>query len=258
MSTADSILFRGMFRALALGKSVVVTALLAGGLLAASDAQAGKLDGSDRQAAGAFISELTQQISAASQSEDSANQTSHILASAQLLRVSIDVKATGSFVLGPYRTKATDEQRSNFDAVLSDLLLRNYLEHFAAAPGERLELLSTRAISKTDTLVETKFEGADGMEVTAWRVRKAGDTFRIIDLAVDGMSLAITQRRSFTSIAGIKGFDAALVAMQDDLTSKAPISVAGKGPTAAYRSVLASIFGGAKKGTVGLAIAGLK
>jgi hypothetical protein len=119
-------------------------------------------------------------------------------------------------------------------------------------------MLAARAINDSDTLVETRFQGADSKQITVWRVRNSENGFRIVDMAVDGMSLAITQRRTFTSRAGIQGIDEALASLDKDLNSEGPVLAAGKGLTGAHRSILASIFGSAQKGTVGLAVAGLK
>jgi phospholipid transport system substrate-binding protein len=240
-----------------IASGAIIAAVFAFGL-STGGVRAAKFESADSQAAGSFIVALSERIAAASTSADTQSQTSRLLEAAQLLRESIDVKATGRFVLGPYRTKASAAQRAAFDALISDLLLRNYLGHFAAAPGTRLELLSARAINGSDTLVETGFSGGDTQEAAVWRVRKTDAGFRIVDIAVDGMSLAITQRRAFTSRAGIEGVDAALVALEQDLTAPGPVLVAGKDLAGVHRSVLASFFGSAKQGTVGLALAGLK
>ena len=119
-----------------------------------------------------------------------------------LIRDSFDLEQTSQFVLGKFWNKATLEQRAEFQDLFTEYLLNNYARHIGTYKAETLVVVASNVVGDRDVMVETKVESAEGSTSPVWRVR-ASDSgqYRIIDVSVDGVSLALTQRREFASVA---------------------------------------------------------
>ena len=64
----------------------------------------------------------------------------------------------------------------------------------------KLQIISSRAKGKRTVVVKSKVVYANGSSVPVnWRVIKSGSGYKIFDVTVKGVSMAITLRTSFTS-----------------------------------------------------------
>jgi phospholipid transport system substrate-binding protein len=117
-----------------------------------------------------------------------------------LLDKDFNVPRIASFVLGRYWQTASDGERQEFTAVFRDFLARSYSQRFAEYSGEPFRVLRQRAESATSTVVYTEVDRPDTdqpLEVD-WRVADH-DGYRIDDVSIAGISMALTQREEFSS-----------------------------------------------------------
>lgn len=125
-----------------------------------------------------------------------------------LLDAEFDMPQIARFVLGRYWLKASDTERQEFSAAFRDFMVRVYSDRFIAYSGETFRVIGQRAENATSTVVYTEIsEPASGQPVKVeWRVlQKSG--YRIVDMSIDGVSLALTKREEFGSYLQRSGGD---------------------------------------------------
>ena len=138
----------------------------------------------------------------------------------QLLSAGIDVPAIGKFVLGRYWRTATPEQQRDYLDVFGRYLVTVYAGRLEGEGGHELEVTGIQPDGDT-TLVHSRFvQTGDAPPVRLdWRVSRGDGGYRIVDVLVDDVSLAITQRSDFTG--AIERNHGSLQALIDALKSKA-------------------------------------
>ena len=121
----------------------------------------------------------------------------------ELLQSSFDAETTGRVVLGRYWNLATARERQTFLPLYRDYLIRIYSSRFARFSGEKFVVRGTRTEAYGDTVVQSEIQppAAGGPTYSVnWRVRKEGNTYRIVDVVIDGVSLLVTHNQEFSSI----------------------------------------------------------
>jgi phospholipid transport system substrate-binding protein len=125
----------------------------------------------------------------------------------ELLDSHFDVPTIGKFVLGRYWRTATEEEKQEFLGLFEEFLVKGYARRFAEYSGETFEVRNVRQESGGESLVQSLVirPGAENVRVD-WRVLGTDDGgFRIVDVVVEGLSMAATQRDEFASVIQSKG-----------------------------------------------------
>lgn len=124
-----------------------------------------------------------------------------------LLNEGFDVSYIGRFVLGRYWRSATPEQRQEYLTLFERLIVKVYADRFSEYSGqgldsrETLRILGHRPEGEHDAIVQSQIVRPDGPPVAVeWRVRERNGQNRIIDVAVEGVSMSVTQRNEFASV----------------------------------------------------------
>ncbi len=139
-----------------------------------------------------------------------------------ILARGFDMDFIGRFVLGRYWRTATPEQRSEYLQVFSEYVLQVYSARLGGYAGETLNIVSERPAGTKDVVVNTRIERPSGPPVEAqWRVRLVEGPPRIIDVAVSGVSMAVTQRDEFAAVVQRRHVDG-LIEMLRMRTDKMP------------------------------------
>lgn len=130
-----------------------------------------------------------------------------------LLHDGFDVPYIGRWVLGRYWNQATPAEQAEYQKLFERLIVDTYANRFVDYSGQTFKIAGTRPEAGEDTTVTTQIIRPDGPPINAdWRVRKTGGGYRIIDVAVEGVSMGLTQRQEFASvIQGGGGQVAALI-----------------------------------------------
>lgn len=125
----------------------------------------------------------------------------------ELLDTHFDVPGIAKFVLGRYWRVATDEEKQEFVKLFEEFLVQGYARRFAEYSGENFEVRNVRQGGDGYALVQSLVirPNAENVRVD-WRVQDGGDaSFRIVDVIVEGLSMAATQRDEFASVIQSKG-----------------------------------------------------
>ena len=126
----------------------------------------------------------------------------------EMLGEFVDTDAISRTVLGRYWNVATPEQRTEFQKLYREYLIRIYATRFSKFNGEKFIVKGARPESDTDSLVTSSIESPQGGPPYAvnWRVRKNGsDKFVVVDVMAEGVSLLVTHNQEFSSVIQGKG-----------------------------------------------------
>lgn len=112
-----------------------------------------------------------------------------------------DLPEIGKLVMARYWRAATPEQQQEFLRLFEDVQVYTWTRRFKDYSGETLEILGVQPEGEADVLVDSRIK-REKLEPIAvsWRVRKEGDTFKVLDIKVEGASMAFTHRSEYSSV----------------------------------------------------------
>ncbi|MCG8355221.1 MAG: ABC transporter substrate-binding protein [Kiloniellales bacterium] len=149
----------------------------------------------------------------------------------KLLNQGFALEAIGRFVLGKHWRRASQEERSRFLAVYEDFLMAHYVQRMQQYAGEQLEIEATKDASGEGAIVQSSVTRSDGLRVRVdWRLQRVEARWSIVDVVVEGVSLALTHRSEFASVIRTKGgLEGLLKALQE--ASRRSETKPSSGPT---------------------------
>ncbi len=104
------------------------------------------------------------------------------------------------FVLGRYWRGASEDEQRRFIELFSEWTVLTWAERFEGYSGETVETGRVAPDGEAGWFVESIIQRPDEPPVTAvWRLRETDDGFKIVDMIVEGTSMAITQRSDYAS-----------------------------------------------------------
>ena len=119
-----------------------------------------------------------------------------------LMKKYFSIKGIARFVVGRHLRNASDVEKTQYLKLFEDLMVATYSERFATYSGEQLLVKSAELRGKKDYIVQTSMikadSGAKPLKVD-WRIRERGESFTIIDVMVEGISMIMTQKSEFSS-----------------------------------------------------------
>jgi phospholipid transport system substrate-binding protein len=120
----------------------------------------------------------------------------------RLLSENFDVPRIARFVLGRYWTSASDQDRRKFIDTYREFIIRAYAARFSEYSGETVKVTGARPEGANYTVVNSEIVHPNGEPPVkvSWRVRQSGDSYKIVDVDVEGVSMMLTQREEFTSV----------------------------------------------------------
>jgi phospholipid transport system substrate-binding protein len=130
-----------------------------------------------------------------------ATQSQRVARFRELLREDFDVPGIARFVLGRYWNTATEEQRAEFTKLFEEYIAMAYATRLAQYTGETLKVTGSRP-DASGTVVSSQIlrpAGAAPVKVD-WHLTGRGGAYKISDVSVDGISMAVTQRSEFASV----------------------------------------------------------
>ena len=112
-----------------------------------------------------------------------------------------DVPLITNFVLGKYARSITPAQRAQFGPVFREYAQNVYESRLTEYHGEILRVTGSVAKKPDDVIVNSVVSGGklDKPLPVAWRVLNRDGGWKIVDVQVSGVWLAITQQQDFVS-----------------------------------------------------------
>ena len=135
-----------------------------------------------------------------------------------------DVPAIGKFVLGRYGRSATPEQMDAYQQVFQDYVVSTYNTRLTSYAGQTLDVIGSTPGEEGRTIVKSRINqpaaGTPPIQVD-WVVTGAEGGFKIIDVVIGGVSMALTQRSEFGSVIQSGGgtVDALITRLRDQVAA---------------------------------------
>ena len=113
-----------------------------------------------------------------------------------------DIPSISRFVLGKYWKSATTAQKKEFIVTFRNYIVKTYSSRFSEYSGEKLSLINSENESNPKLfVVHTALNREDAPPIKVdWRVGLKKDRYVILDIIIEGISLAVTQRSEFVSV----------------------------------------------------------
>ena len=120
----------------------------------------------------------------------------------KLLNRSFDMATIGRFALGKYWRHSSPQQRDEYQKLFREMVVEVYSRRFGEYNGQALEVRSSRAGQGKDVTVNSYIVSPNGRQEVQvdWRVRNKNGQYKVIDVVVEGVSMALTQRSDFSAV----------------------------------------------------------
>jgi len=108
----------------------------------------------------------------------------------------VDLKGVGQFVLGTAWKKTSEEERAAFLDAFTDLTVKTWADRFDLYTGQQIVFQGTRNAERGQIYVDSVIQDKQPVEVI-WRLRPSKDSYKIVDIVVEGVSMASTYRNDY-------------------------------------------------------------
>ena len=156
----------------------------------------------------------------------------------RLLGEGFDLQTIGRFALGRYWRRASVQERREYATLFEEFVVIAYASRLGQYAGETLHVDGARTHGDHDTIVSSEIRSSSGRAVRVdWRVRDRDGDYKVIDVVVEGLSMAITQRDEFSSVIQREGGEVSgLIAPPQPVSSaKRSTRTTTRAPAAAIR-----------------------
>lgn len=118
-----------------------------------------------------------------------------------------DLPEISRFVLGRYWRAASPEQQQQFLVLFEQLTVLTWAKRFKDYKGEQLEVTGVAKDGERGVFVESRINRVTGGQPipVAWRLRQPDGGYKIIDIVIEGVSMAITNRSEYNSVIQAQG-----------------------------------------------------
>ena len=120
-----------------------------------------------------------------------------------IAKKTVDVKGIGNYSLGAYRKTISDQQKDEYFEIFEQYFLKSFASRLAEYTDPKIRVDSQKKLNDKYTMVSsTLVATSEKPEIKIdWRViTKNPDNPLIIDVIIEGVSLAKVQREEFNSI----------------------------------------------------------
>jgi len=120
-----------------------------------------------------------------------------------IARETVDIDGIGRYTLGSYKNEITDSQMKEYKVLFRQYFLKSFSSRLAEYSNPEIEVNSKKKLNENYTMVfSTLVSTEQRPEVKIdWRVStKDSDNLLIMNLVIEGLSLARTQKEEFSSI----------------------------------------------------------
>ena len=138
----------------------------------------------------------------------------------KLFNSALDLDFIGKFVLGRNWRTATPAQRKAFIQVYRELNVKTWSKRFDEFKGKAFVFTGTTPSSSAGQVyVDSTVNMGEGEPAKVkWRVRQEGKSFKIVDIVIENVRLAITARNEYSGF--IKNNPGGVDALIKDLQNK--------------------------------------
>ena len=142
---------------------------------------------------------------------------------ANILNQGFDMPWIARFVLGRNWRLATPEQRSDYLNLFQAIVEHTYSRQFTDYSGQKVSILGHKIGKRKYIFVRSRIYDPKRSNINInvnWRLIPNGNSFKIIDVVIEGVSMGVTQRNEYASVLQRNGnsISALIKAMRESLT----------------------------------------
>lgn len=129
----------------------------------------------------------------------------------ELFREGFAVNGIARFVAGRYWRSAPEAEREEYLSLFEDVIVNTWADRFSQYSGQKFEVKGATDATPNNSqekvaLVESLFFTSPTTPVRIeWRVASKGNLFKIVDVKLEGISMATTQRDEFNAVVSKSG-----------------------------------------------------
>lgn len=188
-------------------------AALAAALLFATSANAGSPADAQK-----FIDGVASDVLGVIKTKDS--QSAKLSKLEGIFSNAVDIPYVGKYVLARHWNAATPAQQQAYLAAYEPFVIKNYASKLTKYSGQDYKLKNARSTDSNYVVTMEIVDQGNPSVFVDYTLREAGSSYKVIDIAVEGVSLRATQRSEFNSIVSSKGLDYLISALQKQAAKK--------------------------------------
>jgi phospholipid transport system substrate-binding protein len=123
----------------------------------------------------------------------------------ELFHQDFDLPTIARFVLGRYWRLATPAQRQEFLRLFGEYTILAYSNRLAEYSGENFRVTGSRPDGEGSIVTSEIVRPNAAPTKVDWRLNWTDGTYKVTDVIVDGISMAVTQRSEFASVIERQG-----------------------------------------------------
>ena len=133
---------------------------------------------------------------------------------ANIILPHIDFTTMSQYVMAQYWRQMTSAQQDQFVKLFKELLVKTYSNSLNHYHGQRVKITGSQQISQNPPVAQVNMviqqpDGGPDIPVI-YALLQQGNTWRIYNVYIDGVSLVLNYRQSFGQIAASRGIPALL------------------------------------------------
>lgn len=127
----------------------------------------------------------------------------------ELLHNRLDMPRIGRFVLGANWRRADAAQQAEYQKLFSDYVVSAFAGRLRDYTDSKIAIKSSVATGKGEHIVTTMVQSPKNPEPVKvdWRLRENAGALQVLDMSIEGVSMALTQRSEFSAVIQQNGGD---------------------------------------------------
>jgi phospholipid transport system substrate-binding protein len=136
-----------------------------------------------------------------------------------MFKTYFDIPGIGRFVLARYIKAAQPADLEKFNTLFEDVIVYTWSRRFSEYNGQTLQVTGQQP-DGDGMLVKSTINGANNTHYAVdWRLRKRAEGLKVLDIIVEGVSMAITYRQDYSTVISQTGnFSGLLAQMEKQVT----------------------------------------
>ncbi|MDC1428124.1 ABC transporter substrate-binding protein [Rhodospirillaceae bacterium] len=121
----------------------------------------------------------------------------------KLLSEGFDMPWIARFILGRNWRNASQNEREEYSSLFKTILEHSYSRQFTDYSGQKIVILGHKLGRRDYIFVRSRIFDPERSNIhidVNWRLVPAGNSFKIVDIVIEGVSMAVTQRNEYASV----------------------------------------------------------
>lgn len=120
----------------------------------------------------------------------------------ELFVTRFDMNSISRFVLGRHWRQVSKKEQKEFVNAFQDLNIYTWVNRFQSYNGQKLVVSRVYPDGKRGAFVDSHMARSDNRAdiPVVWRLRRREDSWKVVDVVIEGISMALTFRKEYTGV----------------------------------------------------------